>query len=582
MPSCLGIYTDKNIIKYAKVTSTSNKVGSQIKLDAYGVKFYDNIQTAVQEIARELECEGEPIALTLTNEDYFNTEIFSNLKKKDMQDLIMADYLDKKGLPGSQASITDLRYKLAKNSGIPDKAIAVCVASSKGELANIRSSYEEYNINSISPLPVSIKNLFENQAIDEEAAVINIEDKTTITVFHKNEIQHLASISIGTEEIVSKLAEKYNSTAKAYEALKKVSAYIEDTYDADSETRDILAIVIPVLYEIRQQSEDVLLPYLKELDKIYITGTGAVINNLDLYFKDVFIENECEILRPFFISRDNSNVKEIMEANSAIALALDGLGMADSDLNFNSAAKKAAGNTAAKEVLKKGKDIISTVKTKINDIITNLNAPIGSKKRRSRKRRNVSFDDGIVAKQSTETENTDIDIIPGFGRIDVWLRSLAVFCIALAVVYAVFSNVIAGKISDKNSETMVEISKVEAAIATASGDASYLRTQADQYVVITEKLATILAKISAKQQRKTFNIPNFLSKLMFIIPANVRVTAIDIDNSGNVKINAESGQYAQLGYLVSRLKLERALYNVDMEVQNVSSNIKILVSGVLP
>ena len=43
MPSCLGIYIENNLIKYAKVS----KERDNIKLDAYGVKFYENIADAV-------------------------------------------------------------------------------------------------------------------------------------------------------------------------------------------------------------------------------------------------------------------------------------------------------------------------------------------------------------------------------------------------------------------------------------------------------------------------------------------------------------------------------------------------------
>ena len=39
MPSCLGLYIEKNIIKYAKVS----KDHELIKVDSYGVKFYDKI-----------------------------------------------------------------------------------------------------------------------------------------------------------------------------------------------------------------------------------------------------------------------------------------------------------------------------------------------------------------------------------------------------------------------------------------------------------------------------------------------------------------------------------------------------------
>ena len=34
--------------------------------------------------------------------------------------------------------------------------------------------------------------------------------------------------------------------------------------------------------------------------KIYLTGAGTVINNLDLYFQEYMINTKCEILRPYF------------------------------------------------------------------------------------------------------------------------------------------------------------------------------------------------------------------------------------------------------------------------------------------
>ena len=36
MSTCLGLYIEENIIKYAKVT----KERDQVKIDAFGVKFY--------------------------------------------------------------------------------------------------------------------------------------------------------------------------------------------------------------------------------------------------------------------------------------------------------------------------------------------------------------------------------------------------------------------------------------------------------------------------------------------------------------------------------------------------------------
>ena len=49
MPSCLGLYIEQNLIKYAKV-SKSNEV---IKVESFGVKFYEDINVAIKQIVEE-------------------------------------------------------------------------------------------------------------------------------------------------------------------------------------------------------------------------------------------------------------------------------------------------------------------------------------------------------------------------------------------------------------------------------------------------------------------------------------------------------------------------------------------------
>ena len=591
MPSCLGIYTDRNMIKYAKVTSVTEKIAGQIlTLDAYGVKFYDNLQATIDEIAEEvgMSAPAAPgqitltgsnttsVGLALSNEEFYITDVFANLKKKDMHQLILSEYQEKMGENALSSSVMEMRVKLALNSGSIDKHLALCAMTSTGELANIRRNYEKYKVDSICPLSISVKNLFENQGIDEEAIVVNIEDKTTITVFHRSEIQYVTSLPLGTQEIISKLAEKYNSASKAYEALKKVSAYIEDSYDMDDESRDILDVVIPVLYDIRQQVDAIVTPYLKDAKAIYITGAGAVINNIDLYFGEVFLDTPCKILKPFFAGRDAENMKEIIEVNSAIALALDGVGMSDKDLNFVAASKKAANIQGTKVITDKIKALdikgkIKEAKGKAGDFVKKLNAPVGKKKKR-----NVDFDESLLD-EAAEGEVTDT----AYGRIDSLLTRATVFAASLLIGYIVAGTIINNNIIAKDKEVNSEISKVNAAIVKAEEDAAYLKGRADEYVAITEKLSAIITKIN-KESRKTYNIPNFMSKLMFIMPSGVKVTSINVLETGDVSLRAESGQYAQLGFLVSRIKLEKALLDVDMEVVSVDGNIKIIVSGVLP
>lgn len=593
MPSCLGLYTDKNMVKYAKLTTDKNS--EKYILDAFGVKFYDNIQTTVNEIALEVGMARGPISVALSNEEYYNTKVFNNLKKKDITDLVKSEYESVGAARGVPLNVSELRYLVFQNTGIQDKNGIVCVATTKSEIANIGTMYDNYKVASISSLPASMKNLFENQGIEEECAIINIEDRTTITVLHSTEIQYLDYISLGASGIIDKLAEKYNSYAKGYEACKKVSAYLDSSYDtSEDEDREILDIIIPALYEIRQNVEEKLKPFLKNIKNIYITGTGAVINNIDLYFSEAFTDKECTMLRPFFVNGTSSNTKDIIEVNSAIALALDGLGKITKELDFNIGAKAAVNFGALKDLEKtlKLKERFEKAKNKVFEVSRKLNSPPGASKKKRGKVK-VDFDDGEIP-ESTITSlgeanissdiSTDIEEeneSGGFGILDLWLGRIAALTVSATLVYSGLAIYSTKVIAEKKQAVEKEIASVDVAIANAKSDAAYLDDAANKYVEITNKLSTIIAKIN-KQSKKTYDIPNFLSKLMFIMPANVSVKTINIQDTGAVTISAESGQYAQLGYLVSKLKIENALLNVDMQVKSVDSNIKIEISGVLP
>ena len=84
------------------------------------------------------------------------------------------------------------------------------------------------------------------------------------------------------------------------------------------------------------------------------------------------------------------------------------------------------------------------------------------------------------------------------------------------------------------------------------------------------------------KKERSYDVPNFMSQLMFIIPTDVKVTSITVGDDNQIKLTVESPKYAQLGYFVSRLKLAGIIKNVDMEVTEMSSDIKIIVKGELP
>ena len=91
----------------------------------------------------------------------------------------------------------------------------------------------------------------------------------------------------------------------------------------------------------------------------------------------------------------------------------------------------------------------------------------------------------------------------------------------------------------------------------------------------------MIDKIKLRKER-SYDVPNFMSQLMFVIPVDVKVSSISIGTNDNVVLEAESSKYAQLGYFVSRLKLAGILTDVKMDVVSMDSTIKIKVKGILP
>ena len=99
MQSCLGLYIEENIIKYAKIS----KEKESIKVDSFGVKFYDDINKAIRQIIEETFSYKTPITVNLMGEKYNFFNMFSLLSKNDLKKAIdiefetmLQDNMDKK------------------------------------------------------------------------------------------------------------------------------------------------------------------------------------------------------------------------------------------------------------------------------------------------------------------------------------------------------------------------------------------------------------------------------------------------------------------------------------------------------
>ena len=80
MASCLGLYIEDNLIKYAKI-SKNNEL---IKVESFGIKFYEKLEDTIKQIVEETYSFKTPISINLSEEIYNQFEVFSLLNKKDI------------------------------------------------------------------------------------------------------------------------------------------------------------------------------------------------------------------------------------------------------------------------------------------------------------------------------------------------------------------------------------------------------------------------------------------------------------------------------------------------------------------
>lgn len=587
MPNCLGIYAENNIIKYAKLNTDKN--GGSLRLASYGVRFSENTRATIEAIVKETNSFEDNIATNITNERYEMIPVFSKLNKKDTKGIVDSEFANRCETKGLVPSVLEMKYKIAKNTGDADKYNAICVYANRPELTNVFQNFTDYKLTSVSPLGVSINNVLPNKGLNDDIAIINIEDSTTITIIEKGEIADITSFPVGMKDVLPKLAEKYNSYPKAYEACKGVSAYIEDVYALEDSDREVLDLLIPMLYDLRSRVEKYILPHLSHINKIYLTGTGVIINNLDLYFNEVLQEKTCQILVPYFLQKDSNNLKDIVEVNTAIAIAFNGIGYNDKDMDFNSgsSATLIQGTAFVKkfnELKEKTVDFLAA-----NDFLGRK----AKKERASKKKKiDIEFNDEVVEQTAiddeqpmvtfedetnniVDTEEKEPFLTKGEASI---ARTAGAVALALCL-YSGASYLTNDVITNKINETNKNEAQVNGWIKQAEEDRTSISKEAQSYVSMRTNLEELLNKVT--NRKVTFAIPNYMSKLMFTIPENVKVTSISVLD-GKVTMEAESGQYSQLGYFVSRLKLDRVLTNVDMSVESMSGNIKIRISGEMP
>lgn len=540
MASCLGIYIDKNIIKYAKVS----KEKEDLKVEAFGIKVYSNLQEAINQIVSETFSFKVPISVNLSEEMYNYFYMSDLLNKKDLDKAINTEFeslcYEKQYNPNALES----RYALVNDENDKDKIKVIHVSANKIKINKIIQDFDEKKIETISPISLSIANIAPLKQ-KENSIIVNIEDITTITTIVEQKVYNVQKLEIGAEQILDAINEKENSYLKAYEICKNTTIYTMEGKELQDKENEYLEYIVPTLYSISTQLKDIINSNLFKINKVYITGIASAINNIDLYFEEILDGVKCEILKPFFVEDSPKiNMKDYIEVNSATALALQGLGYGVRNINF----KK-------KSFWENLPDILSA------------DVSIGGKGGKNSSEKKSPF-------------NINISTV----QIKSWLTRGLSGVLILSIAYIGIATYINGQLKKKNEEAQQVENQIKAQISAMDTDKKKVDSKVSEYATLTTNLRNATNQINDKNSYKNV-IPTVLSEIMYTIPVEVQLTSIENTSDRKIVINAQSTKYEQLAYFKALLKSRGVLKPtsvVSSEAVKEGSIVKIVIEGELP
>ena len=540
MPSYLGLYIEDNLIKYAKVSKEKEKV----KIDSFGIKFYSNISQAIKQIVEETYSYRTPISVNLTEETYQYFNMFALLNKKDLEKAIKLEFESYCTEKGYNVNSLETRYAIVNNTEDKEKLKVINISDNKIELNKVQQRLDGYRVGTIAPVAMTIPNIAK-LAPKENALIVNIEDKTTITTVIDGNIYEVETMDEGSKQILEKINLKENSYSKAYEICQNTTIYTAEVQDFVEEQGRYLEDIMPTLYNIVGKVQKIINESVEKIGKVYITGTLSCVNNIDLYFQEYLGKVKCEILKPYFVQNliKDVNIKEYVEVNSAISLALQGLGEGINGINFK--------------------------KKSLNESFWNIT--IGGKKdkeggKSGGKGSNFNFNDF-----GDKLSKGEVGIIRSFV-------SLLIF----VLIYSGFSILLIDQINKKEAEVDSVTTKINSQISRVEKDTTTLKTKTTQYTTLISDLQEVNQKISDMNASKNL-IPNLLNQIMSAIDESVQVTSISNPTGRHIVIEAQSPRYPGLGYFKTKLKTKNILQNV-VSGSSVKQNgvITVTIEGDLP
>ena len=538
MASCLGLYIEGNLIKYAKVSKEKDVK----KVEAFGIKFCERLEEGVKQIIDETYSYKIPVCINLSEENYQYFSMFALLSQKDLDKAIKTEFESFCADKGYNPNVFETRYAVVNERENEERLKVIFVAENKIELNKQVQLLQNYRLSGAYPLPIAITTLLNKDKSKKNCLIVNIEEKTTITTILNNKIYDVKVLEHGSRDFLDKINLKENSYQKAYEMCKETTIYTSDRKELTEEQTGYLEEIMPVLYPIVGQVQKVLNENIEKIENVYITGTASLINNVDLYFQEYLNNVRCEVLKPGFIPvTPDINIKDYIEVNSAIAIALMGLGEGIADMNF----RKVPRNERLKAIL--NLEINGDVKSKMleSGLLTNdLKQPLD------------------------RTEKKLLNVVAGL--------------LILFIVYSGFSLMLKSQFEKKNIEAEDSILNTRQQILLAQKDDNTIKQIKSDYTTRISNIEALNKRLEEKNKVKG-SIPTLLNQLMNVIPTSVQIKSIQNTGDRHIEILVESPKYEQIAFFIGSIKTEVVLTNViSTSGQKSNDVITVKIEGDLP
>lgn len=548
MQGCLGIYVQKNLIKYAKVSKDRNS----FKVEAYGVKFYDgDIEKTIEQIVKETYSFQVPISINIDNEKYTYSNVFALLKAQDLEKAMDTEFEFFCNNNNQNKNTLEYRKIYAPDKDDRDKLRVLYTYVDKSNVVQRLQILDKFKIQNVSPIAITIPNL-NPVLIQEDCLIVNLEDETEVTTVINGKVFSVDKIETGMGKILRLIEQRENSIQKAYEICKNTTVYTKSGQNLKVEGNEYLDDIITILFEIINQIKDIVAKNGVDVTSIYLTGMGLVINNIDLLFQEAWIDKKCEILVPYFIEKTNVkiNIKDYIEVNSAISLAIQGLDSKKQNINFDES------------------------KMNFQKIMAILTSDVGKKNSNTKikGRKSSTFNRASLR----EIANMELD----FG--DRTLLTIVAGLMIAIILFVGVTEVLSKQIKEKmaSADTIIENSQKEIDKVTKYN--SLVNARTSEYQKLVDKIDEANSKVSEEYSSKNA-IPNLLNKIMYNIPVGVQLLSIENQSGKDIVITAQAEKYDQLGYFKAALEEEGILTDIiSTRGTKPGELISITITGKLP